>query len=172
MTGIFYSWDCSIFQYQRCANPASNWALFIKRSSTNTLEKLHCCSGKTNCIHCSRNAVLFWETEQGYLSLTTKKHTSLETFFPSESRAVQPNEARWSLSLRSTRARARSSGRNAHIRSSHRRLRQQEPWLKKLSETCTNPEGRFLPQKYSVILPNRFLKLWPCLAWESNSLTV
>ncbi len=29
---------------------------------------------------------------------------------------------------------------------------------KKLSETCTNPEGRFLPQKYSVILPNRFLK--------------
>ncbi len=38
---------------------------------------------------------VLWEAEQGYLSHTTKKHTSLETFFPSESRAaVQLNEAR------------------------------------------------------------------------------
>ncbi len=40
MTGIFYSWDAPSFSIKRCANPASNWALFIKRSSTNTLEKL------------------------------------------------------------------------------------------------------------------------------------
>ncbi len=63
-------------------------------------------------------------------------------------------------------------GRNAHIRSSILHyVRKSHDW-KKLSETCTNPEGRFLAQKCSVILPNRFLKLWPCLAWESSSLTV
>ncbi len=67
---------------------------------------------------------------------------------------------------------ARSSGRNAHIRSSTVVYVSKSHDWKKLSETCTNPEVRFLAQKYSVILPNRFLKLWPCLAWESNSLTV
>ncbi len=64
------SWPGSLiasFSIKRCVNPASNWALFIKRSSTNTLEKLCCWPGKTNCIHCSSN-----EAEQGYLSLTTK----------------------------------------------------------------------------------------------------
>ncbi len=30
--------------------------LFIKCSLTNTLEKLRCCPGKANCIHCLRNA--------------------------------------------------------------------------------------------------------------------
>ncbi len=40
---------------------------------------------------------------------------------------------------------------------------------KKLSETWTNPEERFLALKYCVIPPNSFLKLCSCLAWESNS---
>ncbi len=31
----------------------------INRSSTNTLEKLHCCPRKTNCIHCLHNAGFF-----------------------------------------------------------------------------------------------------------------
>ncbi len=47
------------FSIKRCANPASNWALFIKHSSINTLEKLCCFPGKTNCIHCLRNAGFF-----------------------------------------------------------------------------------------------------------------
>ncbi len=33
MTTIFYRWDRSIFSIKWCANPASNWALFIKHSS-------------------------------------------------------------------------------------------------------------------------------------------
>ncbi len=168
--GSFIAGTAPSFSIKRCANPASNWALFIKRSSTNTLAKLHRCPGKTNCIHCLRNAGFFWEAEQGYLSLTSK-NTSLETFFPSESRAaVQPNDACWwahliSLSRWSMCEQARSSGRNAHIRSfTIIYVIKGHDW-KKLSETCTNPEVRFLAQKFSVILPNRLLKLWPCLAW-------
>ncbi len=46
--------------------------LVYKTFVNKTLEKLHCCPGKTNYIHCSRNGGLFWEAEQGYLSLTTK----------------------------------------------------------------------------------------------------
>ncbi len=48
------------------------------------------------------------------------------------------------LSLRSMRARARSSGRNAHIRSSTVVYVSKSHDWKKLSETCTNPEGRFV----------------------------
>ncbi len=58
------------FSIKPCAKLPSNWALFIKRSSINTLAKL--LPRKTNCIHCLRNAGFFWEAEQGYLSLTTK----------------------------------------------------------------------------------------------------
>ncbi len=60
---------CFIIEW--CENTASNWALFIKRSSTNTLEKLRCCPGKTNCIHCLRNAGFFGKLNK-VLSLTTK----------------------------------------------------------------------------------------------------
>ncbi len=77
-----------------------------------------------------------------------------------------------SLSLWSMRAQTRSYGRNAHIRSSTVVYVIKNNDRKKLSETCTNPEVRFLAQKYSVIRPNFFLKLCPCLAWESNSLPV
>ncbi len=93
--GSFIAGTAPSFSIKRCANPTSNWALFIKRSSTNTLEKLRCCPQKTNSIHSSGNAGFFWEAEQGYLSLTTKKHASLETFFPSESRAALLDEACW-----------------------------------------------------------------------------
>ncbi len=59
-----------------------------------------------------------------------------------------------SFSLWSMRAQARSSGRNAHIRSSTIVYVIKNHDRKKLSETCTNPEVRFLAQKYSVIRPN------------------
>ncbi len=76
-----------------------------------------------------------------------------------------------SFSLWSMCVQAGSSGRNAHIRSSTVVYVIKNNDRKKLSETCTNPEVRFLAQKYSVIR-QYFLKLCPCLAWESNSLIV
>ncbi len=57
--GSFIAGTALSFSIKPCANLASTWALFIKRSSTNTLEKLRCCPGKINCIHCWRNAGLF-----------------------------------------------------------------------------------------------------------------
>ncbi len=75
------------FSIKRCANPASNWASFIKRSSTSTLEKLRCCPGKTNCIHC-----LMLGSSGSWTRLSfphNQKHTSLETFFLSEPSPVQ-----------------------------------------------------------------------------------
>ncbi len=151
--------------------------LVYKTFVNKTLEKLHCCPRKTIYILCSRNGGFFWEAEQGYLSLTTKNTLVLETFFPSESRAASlPIEARWWARSRSRSGRcvhgARSSGRNAHIRSSTVVYVIKNNDRKKLSETCTNPEVRFLAQKYSVIRPIFFFKLCPCLAWESNSLTM
>ncbi len=53
---------------------------------------------------------------------------------------------------------ARSSGRNAHIRSSTVVYVIKNNDRKKLSETCTNPEVRFLAQKYSVIRPKFFFE--------------
>ncbi len=150
--------------------------LVYKTFVNKTLEKLHCCPGKTNYIHCSRNGGLFSEAEQGYLSLTTKTHF-FRDILPERGPCCQP--ADWSelmgalsLSLWSMRAQTRSYGRNAHIRSSTVVYVIKNNDRKKLSETCTNPEVRFLAQKYSVIRPNFFLKLCPCLAWESNSLPV
>ncbi len=63
-----------------------------------------------------------------------------------------------SLSLWSMRARVRSSGRNAHIRSSTVVYVIKNNDRKKLSETCTNPEVRFLAQKYSVVRPKFFFE--------------
>ncbi len=94
-------------------------SLFIKRSSTKHLRNSIAAPGKTNYIHCSRNGGLFWEAEQGYLSLTTKTHLPLETFFPSE---VPCSAADWSVLIGCSRSgrcvQGVSSGRNAHIRSS------------------------------------------------------
>ncbi len=66
--GSFIAGAAPSFSIKPCANPASNWAWFIKRSSTNTLEKLRCCPEKQT-------------ASRGYLSLTNKntlfkRHTS------------------------------------------------------------------------------------------------
>ncbi len=69
--GSFIAGTAPSFSIKRCANPASNWAVFIKRSSQNTWET-PLLPRKTNYIHCSRNGGFFWEVEQGYIFLTTK----------------------------------------------------------------------------------------------------
>ncbi len=175
MTGIFYSWDRSIFQYQTMCKSSVELGLVYKRLSTNTLEKLRCCPGKTNCIHCLHNAGFFGKLNKVIFPSQPKTHF-FRDILPER---VLCSAAEWSalmgallLMLWSMRARARSSGRNAHIRSSTRVYVMKSHDRKKLSETCTNLEVRFLAQKYSVRSPNCFLKLCPCLAWESNSLTV
>ncbi len=137
--------------------------------------KLHCWPGKTNCIHCSRNAGFFGKLNKVIFPSQPKTHF-FRDILPER---VLCSAAEWRalmgahlLSLWSMHARARSSGRNAHIRSSTLVYVSKSHNLKKLSETCMNPEVRFLAQKYSVIRPNCFLKLCPCLAWESNSNSV
>ncbi len=170
MTGIFIAGTAPSFSIKRCANPVSIWALFIKHSSTNTLAKLHCCpeNQTASTVHVTLGS--FGTLNNVIFPLQPTTH-----FFRDILPERVPSSALMGallLSLWSMCARVRSSGRNAHIRSSTLHyVRKSHDW-KKLSDTCTNPEGRFLAQKYSVILPNRFLKLWPCLAWESNSLTV
>ncbi len=126
-TGYFIAGTAPSFSIKRCANPASNWALFIKRSSTNTFEKLRCFPGKTNCIHRLRNAGFFGKLNKIIFPSQPKTH-----FFKDILPELVPcsSAAGWSA-LTSV----------VYVSKSHDR--------KKLSETCTNPEVRFLPQKYS-----------------------
>ncbi len=72
--GSFIAGTAPSFSIKRCANPASIWALFIKRSSTNTLEKLRCCPEKTNCIHCLCNAGFFGKLNKVILPSQPKTH--------------------------------------------------------------------------------------------------
>ncbi len=92
MTGIFYSWDCSIFQYQRCANQRRTvvYKTFVNKHTWET----PCCPEKQtgSTVHVTLGSSGSWTR----LSFPyNEKYTSLDTFFPSESRAVQLNEARW-----------------------------------------------------------------------------
>ncbi len=108
------------FSIKRCANPASNWALFIKHSSINTLEKLCCFPGKTNCIHCLRNAGFFRKLNKVIFLSQPKTHFFRDIL----SEQVPCNSAAGrvalmtalSLLLWSMCAWARYSGGNAHIR--------------------------------------------------------
>ncbi len=114
--GFFIAGTAPYFSIKGCANPALNWALFIKRSSTNTLVKLHCCPKK----HASTVHITL-----GYFGKLNKVIFFLQpqTNF---SRDILPEQCIWMkrvdvlllLSLWSMCARAFSSGRNAHIRSS------------------------------------------------------
>ncbi len=163
------------FSIKRCAYPASNWALFIKRSSTNTLEKLRCCPGKTKCIHCLRNAVFFGKLNNVIFPLQPKTH-----FF----RDILPEHVpcRYCRMKHVDGRFCSRAGRCVHGRvlPGEMPIQGVPPFItswrakikKKLSETGKKPGRVYLAQTYSVIHPNRCLKLWPCLAWESNSLTV
>ncbi len=81
--GSFLAGTAPSFSIKRCANPVLNWALFIN----NTLAKLCCFPGKTNCIHWSHNAEFFGKLNKVIFPLQPKTH-----FFGD---IPLPNEARW-----------------------------------------------------------------------------
>ncbi len=95
MTGIFCSWDRSIFQYQTMCKTSAELGLVYKTFVNKHLWNSSAAPRKTNCIHCLGNAG-FSSGSLTRLSFPhNQKHTSLETFFPSESRAALPDEACW-----------------------------------------------------------------------------
>ncbi len=148
MTGIFYSWDRSIFQYQTMFKSSVELGLvyktFVNKHFWNYIADLEKQTAST--VHVTLGSSGSWTR----LSFPyNQKHTTLETFFPSESRATEWSALMGALSRWSMCARVRSSGRNAHIRSSTVVYVSKSHVCKKLSETCTNPEIRFLAQKYS-----------------------
>ncbi len=131
MTGILYSWVRFIFQYQTMRKSSIELGLVYKTFvNKHTWKTLLLPPGKKN-MQSTDYVTLGSSWSWTRLSFPhIQKHT-LETFFPSESRAVLPEH----LALAPVHA-----YRNA--------------------------------QKYSVIRPNSFVKLCPCLAWESNSNSV
>ncbi len=140
MTGIFYSWDCSIFQYQTMCKSSVELGLVYKTFVNKHLRNSVAAPKKQNAstVHVTLGFSGSWTR----LSFPyNQKHNSLETFFLSESCAVQPNEARWW-------ARSCSRSGRCHIRSSTLVYVMKSHDRKKLSETCTNPEVRFLAHKY------------------------
>ncbi len=87
MTRIFYSWDAPSFSIKWCANPVSNWALFIKRSSTKHLRNSIAAPEKQTISTVHVTVGSFGKLNKVIFS-SHQKHTSLETFFPRESRAA------------------------------------------------------------------------------------
>ncbi len=73
MTGIFYSWDFSIFQYQTMCKSSVELGLVYK-----TFVNKHTCETllprKTNGIHCSRNAGFFGKLNKVIFPLQPKTH--------------------------------------------------------------------------------------------------
>ncbi len=72
--GSFIAGTAPSFSIKPCANPASNWALFIKRSSTKHLRNSIAAPEKTNYIHCSRNAGLFGKLNKVIFPSQPKTH--------------------------------------------------------------------------------------------------
>ncbi len=128
MTGILYSWVRFIFQYQTMRKSSIELGLvyktFVNKHTWKTLLLPPEKKNMQSTDYVTLGSSWSW-TRLSFPHI--QKHT-LETFFPSESRAVLPEH----LALAPVHA-----YRNA--------------------------------QKYSVIRPNSFVKLCPCLAWESNS---
>ncbi len=140
--GTFIAGTAPSFSIKRCANAALNWAWLIKRWSTNTFAKLHCCPEKTNCIHCSRNAGFFGKLNKVIFPSQPTTHF-FRDILPER---VPCSAAEWSalmggllLSLRSMCSRARFFGRNAHTRSSTLHYVRKSNDRKILSKTCKQP---------------------------------
>ncbi len=96
--GSFIAGTALYFSIKQCANPVSNWALYIKRSPKKTLEKLCCCPEKTNYIHGLCNAGFFGKLNKVIFHSQPKTHffrDILPERVPCSSAAVQPDEARW-----------------------------------------------------------------------------
>ncbi len=154
--GSFIAGTAPSFSIKRCANPVLNWALFIKRSSTKHLRNSIAAPEKQTISTVPVTVGSFGKLNKVIFSSQPKTHF-FRDILPERVPCCQPADWRkLSFSLWSMPARARSSGRNAHIRSSTVVYVIKNNDRKKLSKTCTNPEERFLAQKYSVIRPKNF----------------
>ncbi len=122
-----YSWDCSIFQYQTMCKSSVELGLVYKTFVNKHIWETPLLPGKTNCIHRLRNAGFFGKLNNVIFPSQPKTH-----FFRDILPELVPcsSAAGWSAPTSVV-----------YVSKSHDR--------KKLSETCTNPEVRFLPQKYS-----------------------
>ncbi len=95
MTGIFYSWDRSIFQYQTMCKSSIELGLVYKTFIIKHAWETPLLPRK------KQNASTVYVTLGSSGSWTrlcfpyNQKHTSLETFFLSKSCPVLPNEAHW-----------------------------------------------------------------------------
>ncbi len=130
--GSFIAGTAPSFSIKPCANPASNWALFIKRSSTKHLRNSIAAPEKQtiSTVHVTVGSSGSWTR----LSFPhNQKHTSLEMFFPSESRAASlPIEACWLAALAPVDACTGVFFREkCPYKEFHRRLRHQEQRSKK-----------------------------------------
>ncbi len=90
MTGIFYGWDCSIFQYQMMCKSSVELGLVYKTFVNKHTWETPLLPRK-NKLHPLFTAGFFGKLNK-VIFPSQPKHTSLETLFPSKSRAVQPNE--------------------------------------------------------------------------------
>ncbi len=150
--------------------------LFIKCSLTNTLEKLRCCPGKANCIHCLRNAGFCGKLNKVIFPSQPKTHFFRDILHE----RVPCSAAGWSALINDALALPLVDActgafflEKCQFKEFHHRLPFSKSHDRKSSPKLVHTrKWDFLAQKYSVIRPNCFWKLCPCLAWESNSLTV
>ncbi len=105
--------------------------LVYKTFVNKTLEKLRCCPGKTNYIHCSRNAGCFGKLNKVIFPSQPKTHFFRDIL---PERVSCSDEARWWARSRLTLVDVCTDAffrEKCPYKEFHPRLRQQEPWLKK-----------------------------------------
>ncbi len=83
MTEIFYSWDCSMFQYQTMLKSSVKLSLVYKTFINKHTWETPLLPWK-NKLNCLRNAGFFGKLNK-VIFPSQPKHTSLETFFPCSS---------------------------------------------------------------------------------------
>ncbi len=170
--GSFIAETAPSFSIKRYAKYSVELGLVYKTFVQQTQLRNSVALLKTNCIHVLHNVGFFGKLNKVLFPSQPKTHFFRDHSSPSKSRAAG-DEARWWGALCFSSGRCvhgpRSSGRNAHISSStlvyvkiHDR--------KNISETCTNPGSKIFGTEILCYTSKLFLKLCPCLAWESNSL--
>ncbi len=92
MTGVFYRWDSSIFQYQTMCKSSTELGR-IKHVTEITGTNKHlwncCCPGKFNCIHCSHNVGFFGKLNK--------------VIFPSHPKTLLESHFSWASSVQRCR---------------------------------------------------------------------
>ncbi len=159
--GSFIAGTAPSFSIKRCANPASNWALFIKRSSTKHLRNSIAAPEKQTISTVHVTVGCFGKLNKVIFPSQPKTHF-FRDILPERGPCCQP--ADWSalmgalsLSLWSMRARTRSFREKCSYKEFHRRLRHKEQRSKKTLRNLYESGSEILAQKYSVIRPNFFL---------------